>query len=110
MGQKTAGFECELLGLLAEAERRGEVDLMLSAGDLHKRVGGYPAQNGSNHAMPTSSDVLRKAVLATNGREIAKPKKGRGSTYTVSLSVLGWIQNERSIRSKASKMIRRNPK
>jgi 5-methylcytosine-specific restriction protein A len=110
MGKKTADFENVLYKLLENAEQSGQTELTIAAGELHAAVGGYPRlKEDPHHSMPTSSDVLRKAVLATDGHELSKPLKGRGATYSVGLSISGWVENGRKLRIDQEDKIGRNP-
>ncbi|MBS7621296.1 hypothetical protein KEJ32_04210, partial [Candidatus Bathyarchaeota archaeon] len=48
-------FQRVLDGKFYEAEQKGEKYVIVRAGDLHRKVGGYP---GSNHRMPICCHVL----------------------------------------------------
>lgn len=53
----------------------------VNAGELHRRVGGYP---GSNHRMPVSCEVMRSAMGSDAGDIVlSQPPKGDGATLTI---------------------------
>jgi hypothetical protein len=52
-------FKRELYAVFYEAFKADKAAIQLSAGDLHRRVGGYP---GADHQMPVCSGVMRDAM------------------------------------------------
>src|SRR5687768_8198007 len=52
-------FEQALKRHLDEARARGDDQIEINAGALHREVGGYP---GPNHRMPTCCTVMRSAL------------------------------------------------
>jgi hypothetical protein len=74
-------FRLELHRMMLEAIRSGNEFAEINAGDLHRRVGGYP---GPNHRMPVCCEVMRTAVAADYGDVIvASPPAGSGATLTI---------------------------
>ena len=61
------------------APSKGERFVVVNAGDLHRRAGGYP---GANHRMPVCFEVMRR--LMASGDEIRQePPRGNGATLTI---------------------------
>ena len=70
----------ELLAVFEEATARGDVNLVIHAGELHRRVGGYP--NGGNHQMPICCGVMIEAMRADD-RVVQAPPSRKGATLSV---------------------------
>jgi len=72
-------FRRELGTLKTAAADRGQLELVLTAGDLHRRAGGYP---GPNHRMPVCCSVMRQE-MSPEDRIIAEPPKGAGASLQI---------------------------
>lgn len=72
-------FRDELSTILADGGRNGHSFIEISAGDLHRRVGGYPAPN---HRMPICCDVMRAAMF-DGDIVVSEPPKGKGASLTI---------------------------
>lgn len=72
-------FRRELQVMFAEGDRSGASSVTVRAGDLHRRVGGYP---GRNHRMPVCCEVMRSAMGAGD-RVIDEPPSGKGASLTI---------------------------
>ena len=64
---------------LSAGEELGFSAVELTAGNLHRRVGGYP---GNDHRMPVCCEVMRKA-MGTNDEILSAPPRGDGATLTI---------------------------
>jgi len=53
-------FECGLALIFDDAERQRMDAIEVSAGNLHRLVGGYP--DPSTHRIPVACNVMRKAI------------------------------------------------
>jgi Domain of unknown function (DUF4268) len=72
-------FRAALREMLGEAESNGAVWLDVKAGDLHRRIGGYP---GPHHQMANCCAVMRQAILP--GDETTNsPPSGNGAALTI---------------------------
>ena len=58
-------------------QRRGHVEI--NAGELHRVVGGYPAQS---HRMKAACDALRSLMLEGD-EEVFGPQSGYGASLTI---------------------------
>jgi 5-methylcytosine-specific restriction protein A len=73
-------FTDELKTQLRQAELKSSTYLEINSGDLHRKLGGYPAQGG--HQMPSCCDAMYAEQRA--GDEIlSRPPKGRGASLTI---------------------------
>ncbi|MFN7917869.1 MAG: hypothetical protein U0Q55_21155 [Vicinamibacterales bacterium] len=72
-------FVAALTGLLERASEAGWRSLELTAGDLHRRVGGYP---GRHHRMPACCAVM-KSMLQPGDDEVLSPPSGTGASLTI---------------------------
>ena len=53
----------------------------LTSGDVHRVVGGYPAEKG-NHRMPVCCDVMYEAMRGDD-EVLSRPPKGKGATLKI---------------------------
>ena len=74
-------FKHELFRAMADAQDAGNEHVEISAGELHRRVGGYP---GSDHRIPNCCQVM-KAQLAPDYGDIVvdEPPSGQGASLTI---------------------------
>lgn len=72
-------FRAELARLKDAARRRGAREVSVSAGELHRAVGGYP---GPTHRMPICCSVMRQEMGPTD-RILAQPPKGNGASLSI---------------------------
>lgn len=72
-------FRTELSRLLKAASARGFSAVELTAGALHRRVGGYP---GQGHRMPVCCDVMR-ADMGPDDVIVEEPPQGKGASLKV---------------------------
>ncbi|HEY8572205.1 hypothetical protein [Phenylobacterium sp.] len=74
-----ADFERALEGLLSSERAKGAAFVDVSAGELHRLVGGYP---GRAHRMPTCCNVMRKR-LQTGDLVLDEPQSGAGASLAI---------------------------
>lgn len=72
-------FSSALARQLAKAQQEGKPYLDVNSGELHRVVGGYPAQN---HRMPTCCDVMRE-FMRDGDVVIYTPPLAKGATFAV---------------------------
>ena len=83
MSPKADDFRVELNRLLSTAGELGFSAVELSAGTLHRRVGGYP---GADHRMPVCCGAMREA-MGPSDTIVTEPKKGAGASLTLRYSL-----------------------
>lgn len=72
-------FSLKIAELKSSFKQKGEPNLVMKSGDLHKIVGGYET---NNHRMPICCDAMYDAMQA--GDEIIQaPPKGKGASLTI---------------------------
>ena len=76
---KSEDFRRELHKLLDDAKERGKTTIVVTSGDLHRAVGGYP---GPNHRMPVCCGVMREE-MREGDRIVEAPPKGNGATLRI---------------------------
>jgi 5-methylcytosine-specific restriction protein A len=79
MPPSSVEFRTALLSLLEDAERMGFSFVGITAGALHRRVGGYP---GAGHRMPVCCAAMR-AALTPSDRIIEQPPSGNGASLLI---------------------------
>lgn len=72
-------FQAALDEILELTTKEGHSFVDVKAGDLHRRVGGYPQPN---HRMPVCCSVMR-ASMAIGDIVLHEPHKGKGATLEV---------------------------
>ena len=72
-------FQDELNKIFRHAQSQNLPSVEVNAGDLHRRVGGYP---GKTHRMPSCCQVMR-ANMQAGDQILAAPPKGNGATLEI---------------------------
>ena len=72
-------FRTSLTSLLDEAGRLGFSHVGITAGALHRRVGGYP---GAEHRMPACCAAMRGA-MGPSDRIVEQPPGGDGASLLI---------------------------
>lgn len=71
----------ELLFEVFQAAEEGHyASVVVNAGELHRKVGGYPNRN--NNRMPVCCNVMRNA-MRRGDVIVSEPPKGQGATLTI---------------------------
>ena len=83
MGSTASDFRKEIAALFRTATDLGFTAVEVKAGNLHRRVGGYP---GQNHRMPVCCQVMRKAMKRGDS-VTSEPKSGAGASLKISYSL-----------------------
>jgi 5-methylcytosine-specific restriction protein A len=74
-------FENELLKMIAEAQKAGNDFVEIEAGELHRRVGGYP---GKNHRMPNCCQAMKAQIALDYGDTVTnEPPSGQGASLRI---------------------------
>jgi len=74
-------FKLELHRMMLEAMKAGKEFIEINAGEVHRRVGGYP---GRNHRMPVCCQVMRAGLALDAGDAILEePPSGQGANLTI---------------------------
>jgi hypothetical protein len=74
-------FRDELFRMIRDAQRAGNQYVEVEAGELHKRVGGYP---GRDHRMPSCGGAMKAEVSIEGGDAVMS--EGSRSCWTSSYS------------------------
>ncbi len=72
-------FRYALRSQLRAAELRGLPHVEVNAGELHRKLGGYPS---TNHQMPSCCQVMEQERRALD-ETISGPPSGKGASLTV---------------------------
>ena len=74
-------FRLELFRMMADAQNAGQEFVEINAGEMHRRVGGYP---GRGHRMPNCCQVMKAQLALDYGDVIVEgPLSGQGPTLTI---------------------------
>ena len=72
-------FQIELNNIFASAKQQGKLYVDVRAGDLHRKVGGYP---GRNHRMPLCCEVMKRN-MKPGDRILQQPPSGQGANLVI---------------------------
>jgi hypothetical protein len=75
-----AEFLAEIRSQMREAELRGDQYLLLNAGEIHRKLGGYPSVN---HQIKPCCDALYDEAKLGRAKVVAAPKRGYGASLTI---------------------------
>jgi hypothetical protein len=78
----TDDFRLSLQAELHEAHQRGAKVVEVNAGKLHRKLGGYPPDQGSHHQMPSCCLAMYDEQRADD-EIVYKPPKGKGASLTI---------------------------
>ena len=73
-------FYEELLRVLQESTKDGRENVDVNTGELHRRIGGYPARD---HRMPVCCSVMRFEFSEDCDRVLKAPPSGDGASLTI---------------------------
>ncbi len=74
-------FKDELFHMLAEGQKTGNEFVEINAGELHRRVGGYP---GRDHRMPNCCQVMKGQLALDYGDSVVdETRSGQGAALTI---------------------------
>jgi hypothetical protein len=85
----TGDFRTELRAQLFRAQRRGMPHIDINAGELHRRLGGYP---GRSHQMPSCCQAMY-AEKKIDDMIISQPPEGKGATLTIRYKLPRGVSN-----------------
>jgi len=72
-------FQEELSKLFRDAQIIGKNYVDVNSGELHRRIGGYPARD---HRMPLCCEVMKKNMKKED-QILEQPPKGKGASLTI---------------------------
>lgn len=76
-------FREQLFEVFRVAQEKGQSEVLVKAGDLHRAVGGYP---GRGQRMPNCCQVMLSAMCQGDAI-VSKPPKGKGATLVIRYSL-----------------------
>jgi 5-methylcytosine-specific restriction protein A len=79
----TDDFRAELRAQIRRAIRQRRPHVEINAGELHRKVGGYPPKSGENHAMSSCCGVMRAEFVHGKDAVIFETTSGRAPAYTI---------------------------
>ena len=79
MDLTTEEFRRALAKLLSTGEELGFTAVDVNAGNLHRRVGGYP---GEDHRMPMCCEAMRQTMISGDV-VVNEPPSGQGASLTI---------------------------
>ena len=79
----TDQFRAELLSQIERAAKQGRPHVEINAGELHRKVGGYPPIAGEHHAMPTCCNVMREEFKRGNCTVVYETESGQAAALTI---------------------------
>lgn len=84
MPPTTDEFRAELRAQIERARRQGRPHAEINAGELHRKLGGYPPKSGRPAAaMPSCANVMWQEYKEDRDDIIHQPKEKRGPSLTI---------------------------
>jgi len=77
----TEDFKRRLSEIMQDAREQGLSHIDVISGDLHRRVGGYPASDGK-HSMPSCCNAM-KGMMQGGDEVLCSPDSGLGATLKI---------------------------
>jgi hypothetical protein len=89
----TSDFETALVRMFQQRTAAGDTALIVVAGELHGKVGGYP---GPDHRMPSCCGAMRSLMRPGRGDRVvhAPPKEKRGLILRAVCSAAGGVKQK----------------
>ena len=80
----TDDFRAELAAQLQQAIKQGRPHVEINAGELHRKVGGYPPKaDEPDHAMPTCCAVMRHEFEHGKDEVVHQTESGNAAALTI---------------------------
>jgi 5-methylcytosine-specific restriction protein A len=76
-------FRTEMSAQINRAEKQGRPHIEVNAGELHRTVGGYPAEAGASHALPVCCHVMHAEYARGAAEIVHSPPSGAGAALTI---------------------------
>jgi len=76
-------FREELSAQLKRATEQRRPHIEVNAGELHRKVGGYPSEPGKQHSMPSCCNVMRDELRKGNAEIVFETDSGQSASFTV---------------------------
>ena len=76
-----AEFRSELRSQLRDAELHKAPSVEINSGDLHRKLGGYPAKDGKHQMRPCCEAMYDEKRAGDT--LLSAPKKGHGASVTI---------------------------
>jgi 5-methylcytosine-specific restriction protein A len=79
----TEDFQRELTGQIERATKQGRPHIEVNAGELHRKVGGYPPLAGQSHRMRIGCSVMRDEKARGKAEIIFETASGQAPALTI---------------------------
>ncbi|MBZ8132981.1 HNH endonuclease [Afifella sp. IM 167] len=76
-------FRDELSAQVKRATEQGRPHMEVNAGELHRKIGGYPPESGKQHSMPSCCNVMREEFRKGNAEIVFETDSGQSASFTV---------------------------
>jgi len=79
-------FRAEIEAQIHRAHQQERPHVEINAGELHRKLGGYPAVNA--HQMPTCCHVLWSVYDSAKDNIVFRPESGYGPSLTIQFAAV----------------------
>ncbi len=79
----TNDFRNEVKAQIGRAMKQGRPHIELNAGELHRKIGGYPTKSGQSHSMPSCCGAMRDEYKLGNAEIIHETESGQAPALTI---------------------------
>jgi 5-methylcytosine-specific restriction protein A len=79
----TDDFRRELAAQMKRAAQQGRPHLEVNAGELHRKVGGYPPKSGKLHSIPSCCNAMRQTFDEERDVIVYETDSGNAPALTI---------------------------
>jgi 5-methylcytosine-specific restriction protein A len=76
-------FRNELAAQIDRATKQGRAHIEVNAGELHRKVGGYPPKGGDSHSMPSCCGAMRDEMVRGHAEIIHQIDSENAPAFTI---------------------------
>jgi hypothetical protein len=76
-------FRNELAAQIDRATKQGRSHIEVNAGELHRKVGGYPPKTGDSHNMPSCCGAMRDEMVRGRAEIVHQTDSGNAPSLTI---------------------------
>ena len=73
-------FVKKLKDIFADETKKAHTEIIITSGELHRLVGGYP---GTNHRMPICCAAMKEAFNSSTDTILSSPTSGNGASLKI---------------------------
>jgi hypothetical protein len=80
-------FRDEIAAMIDRAAKQGRPHVEINAGELHRKLGGYPQKHNKYHHIPSCCEAMRAEFRRGNAEVIYETKSRWAASFTVRYNI-----------------------